>query len=306
MNTTIKLLVAAAAWLMISTTQGGGEPLSSGDDADIKNSYAISTDYQVTMTWISSGKRYASIDGEFYKTGDELPDGGRVLAIEPGLVTLATGGGETFAVEIAQRLPASKLKKSGDEDSSPSAYIDNAIDELTLAKSAVASTPAEQARLDMLGALRDRLIAVKTQLGDGSITDVERQRIDLALGQDWLIAQRKLDPLRRSILDSGRPLGAEELMAAQRILEDAMLASLKPALDRHNPSGVADVDASRPGELLDTVKALLGSYPDYHALVDQLEQLSTDAATNSTSSLPPAQEIDSDLVNSFGSKPDGE
>lgn len=259
MTTRQILLYAVLGCAIAVSAYGAQDGASPGDARDAQS------DYQVTMTWVSGGNRYATIDGELYAVGDTLPDGARVLAVESGRVRISRDGTPRLVRMVDK--PPSRAPAARDADSRARlAYLDDAIAEIERAVEARAGEPGAQPQLDELNALRDRLVVARDRLADEELSDAERDRIEAELNEDWLRAQQKLDALRRRITDSGGGLSIDELRATQTILEDAALARLQ--------SGELDAIAgNQPAGLLESVTELLGSYPDYRALVEKLEQL---------------------------------
>lgn len=72
-----------------------------GEKIDTKTSYTLS------FTFASDEKRFCIIDGAFYAQGAKLPDGGKILKIEPGRVRVKKG-------ESAQWISLSETTKWGE------------------------------------------------------------------------------------------------------------------------------------------------------------------------------------------------
>lgn len=271
MTTRHTILYAALGCSIAATAFGAQDGASPGSGRDAQS------DYQVTMTWVSGSNRYAAIDGELYAVGDTLPDGARVLAVESGMVRISRDGTPRL-VRIVDK-PPSRAGSARDADSRLRLdYLDDAIAEVDRAVEARGGEPGAQTQLDDLNALRDRLVAARDRLAGDELSDAERARIEAELNADWLRAQRKLDLLRRRIAGSGGALGIDELRATQTILEDAALAGLRPPLAQLQRGELEGLTADQPAGLLESVTEVLGSYPDYRALVEQLEQAQSDQA----------------------------
>lgn len=157
-------------------------------------------------------------------------------------------------------------------------YLDEAIAEVDRAVEARGGEAGAQPQLDELNALRDRLVAARDRLAGDELSDAERERIESELNADWLRAQQKLDALRRRITGSGGALGIDELRATQTILEDAAVVGLRPPLAQLQSGELEALAADHPAGLLESVTEVLGSYPDYRALVEQLEKAKSDQA----------------------------
>lgn len=232
------------------------------------NGLQESSDYQVTMTWVSGNRRFATIDGEFYSVGDELPDGARVQSIESGIVRVSRNG----TTKIARIVDAPPSLASARKDEGPTldSYLDNAVNELDRAASA---RVGDKTKLEELRALRGRLDAARNRLSNGEMSDEERENIQAEANEDWLLAQSKLDALRHRIVASGGGLDMQELRATQKLLEETMLSALQQPLGELQKQYSEAPEGEQPaGSLLDAVGDILTSYPDYQALADKLEQ----------------------------------
>lgn len=269
MTTTQRLLFAALGCFIAAAAYGREDGASTG------SAPGTQADYQITMTWVSGSNRYAAIDGELYRVGDTLPDGAKVLAVESGMVRISRDGVPRL-FRIVDKPPSRDTSVINRETPTPLSYLDDAIAELERAAEGRTGAPGTPAQREELAGLRDRLAAARDRLAGDELTDAQRARIETELNADWLRAQQKLDALRRRIAGSGAGLGVEELRATQGVLEDAALAGLRPSLAQLQKHELEALTADQPAGLLDSVTEMLGSYPDYQALVEKLEQLQAD------------------------------
>ena len=240
----------------------GESPLSWPDSSETP------LDYQLTMTWISGDTRFATIDGGFYRQGDRLPDGTTLASIQSGGILLTKDGGELW-VQMVDEPPLPPLPMDQDPALAPLAYLGEAVERL---HNEVENRAGPEEALAKLETLKQRLAAAQERLATGDISDEEMAAIDSELNIEWLQAQRKLDALRDRISNSGQGLNMEQLSATQAILEEAVMATLREPLAKvQNPEfqGLINLQS---GQLLQTVTALLGSYPDYQAIADKLQQ----------------------------------
>jgi len=295
MNNKRKLLAAAAVVLIIAPAlPAAGEPGS---------------DYQLTMTWVSGPNRFATIDGGFYSPGDRLPDGARVVEIESGRVTVVRDG-RTAAVAIAAQPPAAQPSAAGPArraDDRAYGYLDEAIEELERAMNPGPGLAPDPDRRQALAALRDRLLAARERLAGEALAPAVRQRIERELDADWQAARRRLDSIRSGVVaeDPGTP-GVARLRAMQGVLEEAALAAVAPMLARIELPEAAGRDGGAPAASLDTIRELLGAYPDYHALADRLEALGAAGESSNTASARSEQAFNSGLADDASATQNGE
>lgn len=233
--------------------------------------------HQVTMTWISGYHRYATIDGGLYTIGNTLPDGARVVAIQKGSVTLLEDG-RREKVKMVNTPPDESSAAGLNNTLTPLTYVDDTIAQLDRAIAARSGVPGTQAQVKELRRLRDRLDAARDRLARNDLTAQEKEQLKSQISQDWLEAQQTLDALRNRILDSGKGgLSIDQLRATQNVLEDSTLEALRQPLAQLQKE--PDLQApmkNKSTNLLDAVTALLGSYPDYQALADKLDQILKD------------------------------
>jgi hypothetical protein len=233
------------------------------------------TSHQVTMTWISGYHRYATIDGTLYAVGSTLPDGARVVAIQKGSVTLFKDN-KRQNVKMVDAPPDNESSAAGTRGLTPLSYLDEAIAELDRAIAARSGQPGAEAQVEKLRHLRDRLDAARERLADNKLSPGERRELKGQISRDWLQSQVELDALRRQILGaSGEGLSIDQLRLTQNALEGATLEALrKPLAELAKQPGFEELaKGESSSSLLEAATALLGSYPDYQALADRLDQI---------------------------------
>jgi len=224
---------------------------------------------KVTMTFVSGDKKFTTINGGFYHVGDSLADGTIVLDIQSGNVLLSKQGVQKW-IPLENEPPRTELATSN-EPITPFGYLDVAIAQLEEAIQTRSNQPESAEQLADLEKLRERLIAAKGELDSGTLSDAEQTELELEINAEWLQAQQKLDALRDRIANSGKGLSMGDLVSTQKILEDAVLATLREPLAKlQNPEYQGQIN-NQSSDLLKTVTELLGSYPDYQALADKLE-----------------------------------
>lgn len=226
-----------------------------------------SVNYAVTMTFVSDDQRYATVDGGFYEVGDRLPDGARIAAIEARSVKMTKEGGEYWAnlVDEPPLVPA----PADARELTPENYLLGAIARL---QNDIDDGEGSAEQLETLSALKDKLTNARERLVSGKLTEAEMNTVKTELSMEWMAAQQNLDALRERITNSGQGLGMADLLATQDILENAVLSTLRePIAKLQNPQyqGLMNQQSS---QLLQTVGALLGEYPDYQALAEKLSQ----------------------------------
>ena len=252
---------------------------SDGSDLDVsndQNSVGAPSEpvfgQQVTMTFVSGDKKFTTIDGGFYHVGDALADGAVVLDIESGNVLLRKQGVDKWIPMVGEP-PQTSLSKSA-QPVTPFGYIDVAIARLDTAIKNNSDRSGSQQLLDLEN-LRERLQLAKDKLDSGTLSVDEQAELESEINAEWLQSQQQLDALRDRINDSGRGLSTDDLIATRDILENAMLTALIEPLSKLNNSISQELAqefaVNQSGDLLKTVTDLLGSYPDYQALVDKLE-----------------------------------
>ncbi|MGA8259833.1 MAG: hypothetical protein WB783_06415, partial [Arenicellales bacterium] len=209
--------------------------------------------------------------------GNTLPDGARVVAIQKGSVTLLEDG-RREKVKMVNTPPDESSAAGLNNTLTPLTYVDDTIAQLDRAIAARSGVPGTQAQVKELRRLRDRLDAARDRLARNDLTAQEKEQLKSQISQDWLEAQQTLDALRNRILDSGKGgLSIDQLRATQNVLEDSTLEALRQPLAQLQKE--PDLQApmkNKSTNLLDAVTALLGSYPDYQALADKLDQILKD------------------------------
>lgn len=231
--------------------------------------------HEVTMTWVSGHHRFATIDGTLHRIGDTLPDGSRVVNIQKGVVTLSRAG-KLVKVQIVSAPPDRESAATGAPTPTytPLSYLDDAIGQLDHAIAMRAGRPGMRAQVDQLRRLRERLSADRRRLAANDLSPGEKARLNKEINRQWLKAQAALDGLRRRILNSGEALSIDQLRATENTLEDASVEALrKPLAELKKDPQFKAFLKDHPDNLAQVAAALLGSYPDYQALANQLGRI---------------------------------